>query len=167
LSEQAPARKSLLEGIRVLDFTAVMAGPLCTRLLADLGAEVIKVEPPDGDQIRGRPPLREGYSTYFGQLNAGKRSLVLDLKKQDAIEAACKLAEVSDIVVENFRPGVMVRIFMCLMGYLMQCCCPASRHFLFRPHWIAMLNALGRWESPRRARAPKLLFQIFSMSCSL
>jgi CoA:oxalate CoA-transferase len=106
-------RNSVLSGIRVLDFTSVMAGPFCTRLLADLGAEVIKVEPPEGDHIRGRPPLRDGpggaHSSYFGQLNCGKRSIVLDLKKPDAVAAARRLAAVADVVVENFRPGVMAR----------------------------------------------------------
>ena len=70
-----------LDGIRVLDFTAVMAGPFATRMLADLGAEVIKVETmKGGDQVRARPPLRDGKSRYFAQLNAGKRSLACDLK---------------------------------------------------------------------------------------
>jgi CoA:oxalate CoA-transferase len=99
-----------LEGIRVLDFTMVMAGPFCTRILADLGAEVIKVEPASGDQIRGRPPVRDGRSTYFGQMNVGKQSIVLDLKHPEAIALARRLAAKSDIVVENFRPGVMQRL---------------------------------------------------------
>ncbi|MDT7663610.1 MAG: CoA:oxalate CoA-transferase, partial [Pseudonocardiales bacterium] len=106
-------RNSVLSGIRVLDFTSVMAGPFCTRLLADLGAEVIKVEPPEGDHIRGRPPLRNSpdgaHSSYFGQLNCGKRSIVLDLKKPDGVAAARRLAAVADVMVENFRPGVMAR----------------------------------------------------------
>ena len=99
-----------LDGIRVLDFTAMIAGPYATRLLADLGAEVIKVEPPEGDHIRGRPPLRDGRSTYFAQLNAGKKSLSLDLKRPEAIEAIRALARDCDVVVENFRPGVMKRL---------------------------------------------------------
>jgi CoA:oxalate CoA-transferase len=99
-----------LAGIRVLDFTMMMAGPYCTRLLADLGAEVIKVESGSGDQIRGRPPVRDGRSTYFGQLNAGKRSIVLDLKHPEAVTVARRLAAASDVVMENFRPGVMKRL---------------------------------------------------------
>jgi len=98
-----------LNGLRALDFTTTIAGPHCTRLLADLGAEVIKVEPPEGDMMRSRPPQRNGASTSFGQLNAGKKSLVLDLKAPAAVEAARRLAATADVVVENFRPGVMRR----------------------------------------------------------
>jgi crotonobetainyl-CoA:carnitine CoA-transferase CaiB-like acyl-CoA transferase len=98
-----------LEGLRVLDFTTTIAGPHCTRLLADLGAEVIKVEAPEGDMMRTRPPLRNGASTSFGQLNAGKKSVALDLKTPLAVEAVRRLAATSDVVVENFRPGVMNR----------------------------------------------------------
>src|SRR5438552_11967153 len=101
---------SPLDGVRVVDFTTTMAGPHCTRLLADLGAEVIKLEAPDGgDMMRSRPPQRNGASTSFGQLNAGKKSLVLDLKAPAAVEAARRLAATADVVVENFRPGVMRR----------------------------------------------------------
>jgi CoA:oxalate CoA-transferase len=97
-------------GLRVLDFTTTIAGPYCTRLLADLGAEVIKIEAPDGDMMRTRPPLRNGASSYFGQLNAGKKSVVLDLKLPDALAAARRLAVGADILVENYRPGVMRRL---------------------------------------------------------
>jgi len=97
-------------GIRVLDFTSTIAGPHCARLLADLGADVIKIEPPDGDMMRSRLPLRNGASTSFGQLNAGKRSIVLDLKLPEAVAAAKRLAAGADVVVENFRPGVMARL---------------------------------------------------------
>ena len=97
-------------GVRVVDFTQVMAGPFCTRLMADIGAEVIKIEPPGGDAMRGRPPLRGGHSTYFGTLNAGKRSVVLDLKTEAGRKAAFRLAATADVVVENFRPGVMERL---------------------------------------------------------
>ena len=88
----------------------MMAGPYATRYLADLGADVIKIEPPDGDYIRTRPPLRGGCSAYFGHLNAGKRSVVLDLKRPGAMDAVRSLAAISDVVVENFRPGVMKRL---------------------------------------------------------
>src|ERR1700739_2148991 len=98
-----------LERIRVLDFTTTIAGPHCTRMLADLGAEVIKIEAPDGDMMRTRLPLRNGASTSFGQLNAGKKSVALDLKSPRAVEAVRRLVTTADAVVENFRPGVMRR----------------------------------------------------------
>ncbi|HUC10381.1 MAG TPA: CoA transferase [Stellaceae bacterium] len=100
---------SALDGLRVLDFTTTIAGPHCGRLLADLGAEVIKIEAPEGDMMRTRPPMRAGASTSFGQLNAGKKSVVLDLKSSRGAEAARRLAASADVVVENFRPGVMRR----------------------------------------------------------
>ena len=100
---------SALDGLRVLDFTTTIAGPHCTRLMADLGAEVIKIEAPEGDMMRSRLPLRNGASTSFGQLNAGKKSLVLDLKRPEAVEVAHRLVNTADVVVENFRPGVMQR----------------------------------------------------------
>jgi crotonobetainyl-CoA:carnitine CoA-transferase CaiB-like acyl-CoA transferase len=97
-------------GLRVLDFTTTIAGPHCTRLLADLGAEVIKIEAPEGDMMRTRPPLRSGVSSSFGQLNAGKKSIVLDLKAGHAVAAARQLAAAADVLVENYRPGVMRRL---------------------------------------------------------
>src|SRR5580700_10116741 len=99
-----------LDGIRVLDFSIMLAGPYCARLLADVGADVIKIEPPEGDDMRLRAPLREGHSAYFGQLNAGKRSLALDLKSPEAIQLVHQLVGQTDILVENFRPGVMERL---------------------------------------------------------
>jgi len=98
------------EGLRVLDFSTTIAGPHCTRMLADMGAEVIKVESADGETMRNRPPLRNHFSTVFGQLNAGKKSLVLDLKSPAAVEAIRRLVGEADILVENFRPGVMRRL---------------------------------------------------------
>lgn len=99
-----------LAGMRVLDFSIMLAGPYCARLLADVGAEVIKIEPPEGDDMRLRTPLRDGHSAYFGQLNAGKRSLALDLKSAEAINLVHQLVAETDILVENFRPGVMDRL---------------------------------------------------------
>lgn len=101
---------SVLTGIRVLDFTSMIAGPYCTRLLADLGAEVIKCEPPGGEFVRVTPPRRGGRSSYYGHLNCGKRSLCIDLKNTAARDVILDLASISDIVVENFRPGVMTRL---------------------------------------------------------
>jgi crotonobetainyl-CoA:carnitine CoA-transferase CaiB-like acyl-CoA transferase len=100
---------SAFDHLRVVDFTTTIAGPHCTRLLADLGAEVIKLEAPEGDMMRSRPPLRNGASTSFGQLNTGKRSVILDLKRPEAVAIVRRLVATADVVVENFRPGVMAR----------------------------------------------------------
>jgi len=97
-------------GLRVLDFSTTIAGPHCTRILADMGAEVIKIETDGGETMRTRPPLRKGCSTVFGQLNVGKKSVVLDLKSEHGQEAVRRLAATADILVENFRPGVMHRL---------------------------------------------------------
>jgi crotonobetainyl-CoA:carnitine CoA-transferase CaiB-like acyl-CoA transferase len=97
-------------GLRVLDFSTTIAGPHCTRMLADMGAEVIKIESFEGETMRTRPPVRNGCSTAFGQLNVGKKSLVLDLKSADAIELIRRLVVDADVLVENFRPGVMRRL---------------------------------------------------------
>ncbi|MCH2549029.1 MAG: CoA transferase [Alphaproteobacteria bacterium] len=100
-----------LSGIRVLDFTTMMAGPYCTRQLADMGAEVIKVENPNGgEQNRNAVPVREGHSAVYAQLNAGKNSVAIDLKSTDGVAIALDLASHCDIVVENSRPGVMARL---------------------------------------------------------
>jgi crotonobetainyl-CoA:carnitine CoA-transferase CaiB-like acyl-CoA transferase len=100
----------ILEGLRVLDLTTTIAGPHCSRMLADLGARVVKVESPEGDLMRSRPPLRDGASSAFGQLNAGKRSVVLDLKQPPAVEILKRLVRHTDLLVENYRPGVMRRL---------------------------------------------------------
>jgi CoA:oxalate CoA-transferase len=97
-------------GLRVLDFSTTIAGPHCTRMLADVGAEVIKIEAADGETMRIRPPVRNGCSSLFGQLNAGKKSIVLDLKSPEAVNIIQKLVSDADILVENFRPGVMRRL---------------------------------------------------------
>ena len=99
-----------LTGVRVLDFSTTIAGPHCGRLMADMGADVIKVESPEGDLMRSRPVQRDGAGTMFGQLNAGKRSIVLDLKRPEAVAAVKKLVKDVDIVLENYRPGVMKRL---------------------------------------------------------
>src|SRR5262245_32179290 len=100
----------ILDGLRVLDLTTTIAGPHCARLLADVGASVIKIESPEGDMMRTRPPLRDRASTSFGQLNAGKQSIALDLKQPAAVEIVKRLAARSDVLVENYRPGVMRRL---------------------------------------------------------
>jgi crotonobetainyl-CoA:carnitine CoA-transferase CaiB-like acyl-CoA transferase len=99
-----------LHGLRVLDFSTTIAGPHCSRLLADMGADVVKVESPEGDLMRSRPVQRDGAGTMFGQLNAGKRSIVLDLKRPESIAAIKKLVAKVDVVLENYRPGVMKRL---------------------------------------------------------
>lgn len=97
-------------GLRVLDFSTTIAGPHCTRMLADMGAEVIKIETAEGETMRTRLPVRNGCSTAFGQLNVGKNSMVLDLKSAEGIEAVRHLVASADVLVENFRPGVMRRL---------------------------------------------------------
>ncbi|WP_420621167.1 CaiB/BaiF CoA transferase family protein [Candidatus Poriferisodalis sp.] len=97
-----------LEGIRVLDFTRVVAGPLATRMMADMGAEVIKIEPTDGDLSRTFPPHAPGdVNPYFSQQNAGKRFCSIDLRAAGATELVRELVGHCDAVVENYRPGVM------------------------------------------------------------
>src|SRR6201996_3427692 len=98
------------QGLRVLDFSTTIAGPHCTRMLADTGAEVVKIEAAEGETMRIRPPVRNGCSSLFGQLNAGKKSVVLNLKSPEAISAIQHLVKDADVLVENFRPGVMRRL---------------------------------------------------------
>lgn len=107
MSERAPRRP--LAGIRVLDFSMFMAGPYCTRYLADLGADVIKVEPVEGDNLRHSTPQRDGCSSYFGHINVGKRSVMIDLKTEQGLQHARRLASEVDVIVENGRPGTMRR----------------------------------------------------------
>ncbi|HEY7700640.1 MAG TPA: CoA transferase, partial [Vicinamibacteria bacterium] len=105
------ARESLLSGITVLDFTRILAGPYCTMLLGDLGAEVLKIEPPKGDDSRyWGPPFVEGESAYFLAVNRNKKSLTLDLKTGEARDIVLRLLERVDVVIENFRPGTMDRL---------------------------------------------------------
>ena len=114
-----------LEGITVVDLTRVLAGPFCTMVLRDLGAEVIKVEPPEGDEARGFGPFlseaagavgamgaagERGASSYFASLNCGKRSVVLDLKRAHGRTALARLIRRADVLVENFRPGTLARL---------------------------------------------------------
>lgn len=99
-----------LSGIKVLDLSRVLAGPYCTALLADLGAEIIKLEPPAGDDYRHIGPFRDGESALFTLNNRGKKSVVLDLKKPADLELAQALAARVDVLVENFRPGVAARL---------------------------------------------------------
>ena len=97
-----------LQNIRVLDLSRVLAGPYCTMVLGDLGAEVIKVEPPEGDETRGwGPPFAEGESAYYLCVNRNKRGMVVNLKTDEGREILRELAMQSDVLVENFRPGTL------------------------------------------------------------
>ena len=99
-----------LKGIKVVEFCEIAAGPFCAMMLADSGAEVIKVERPAGDAMRMWPPVTEGISENFASVNRNKRSIVLDMKTEAGLAAARALILDSDVVVENFRPGVMQRL---------------------------------------------------------
>lgn len=107
---RATPRSGPLAGLLVADFSRILAGPYATMLLADLGAEVVKVEGPGGDDTRTwSPPVRDGVSTYYLGVNRNKRSVALDLKDPDDAAAAQELARRADILIENFRPGGLAR----------------------------------------------------------
>jgi crotonobetainyl-CoA:carnitine CoA-transferase CaiB-like acyl-CoA transferase len=111
MTETESAWTGPLQGIRVLDFTRVLAGPSAALALADLGAEVLKVEPPgSGDETRTFPPFRDGESHYYLSINRGKKSIVIDLKTDEGLALARDLAGKCDILLENYRPGVMDRL---------------------------------------------------------
>jgi crotonobetainyl-CoA:carnitine CoA-transferase CaiB-like acyl-CoA transferase len=99
-----------LTGIRVIELANFIAGPFCGTLLADMGADVIKIEPPKGDMGRAMPPIRNDESVSFAALNRNKRSLVLDLKRPEAREIMLKLAAKSDVLLEAYRPGVLDKL---------------------------------------------------------
>ncbi|HUE75666.1 MAG TPA: CoA transferase [Chloroflexota bacterium] len=100
----------LLDGLVVLDLTRVLAGPFCTMILADLGARVIKIEPPGGDEARQFGPFVDSHSVYFANVNRGKESVVLDLKTPEGQRLARLLSERADVLIENFRPGSLTRL---------------------------------------------------------
>ena len=95
-----------LSGIKVIDLTRVLSGPFCTMLLADMGAEVIKIEPPKGDNVRNQGDMVDGYSSYFAQFNRNKKSVILDLYVESVKDILRSLLSDSDVVVENFKAGV-------------------------------------------------------------
>lgn len=107
-TSQQPQRP--LQGLRILDFSRVLTGPHATRMLCDLGAEIIKIEPPDGDLTRFTNPRVNSLSTYFIQQNAGKKNISLDLSRHEAVDIVKKLVMHADILIENFRPGVMKKL---------------------------------------------------------
>jgi CoA:oxalate CoA-transferase len=99
-----------LSGIRVIDLTRVLSGPFSTMLLADMGADVIKIEAPRGDPVRSQGEIVNGLSWYFAGVNRNKRSIVLDLRQENAKSALARLLETADVLVENFRPGVLANM---------------------------------------------------------
>lgn len=100
-----------LEGIRVIEFCEVASGPFCGMMLADMGAEVIKIEKPGtGDTLRQWPPIKDGFSENFASLNRNKKSVTLNLKSAEEVALARQLALTADVVIENYRPGVMARM---------------------------------------------------------
>lgn len=109
---QKPERKLPLQGIRVIDFSQILAGPFCTMLLADMGADVVKVEKPNGgdDTRRYGPPFIEGESAAFLTLNRNKRSIVLDLKSEQGLGVVRRMLADADVMLHNFRPGVVERM---------------------------------------------------------
>ena len=99
-----------LSGVKVVEFCTTAAGPFCAMLLADMGADVIKIEPPSGDGLRQWPPITNGFSENFASVNRNKRSMVLDLKLPADAQTARRLVLDSDVLIENNRPGVMERL---------------------------------------------------------
>jgi CoA:oxalate CoA-transferase len=139
-------REGPLTGIRVLDLTRVLAGPHCGRMLADMGADVIKVEPPEGDMTRFSWPRVNSIATYFAQQNVGKRNVSMDMKRPEAVELLMTMAEHCDVLLENFRPGVMARMGL---GHEMV----AARNPRLVYLSLSGYGATGPW-THRRAYAP-------------
>ena len=137
-----------LEGIRVLDFTRVLSGPHATRMLNDLGAEVIKVEPPMGDMTRFVMPRVNSLSSHFIQQNVGKKNISLDMTKPRAVELLKKLVGYCDVVIENFRPGVMRK-----MGLDYETLSQLNSRLIYTS--ITGYGATGPWTT-RRAYAPSI-----------
>lgn len=110
MTSDSDAKRPLLQGVRVLDFSRVVSGPHCGRMLADMGAEVIKIEPPEGDLTRYAVPRVNSLATYFIQQNCGKKNISLDLSRKEGVDLLHRLVPHADVVLENFRPGVMDRL---------------------------------------------------------
>lgn len=122
-----------LTGLTVLDLTRVLSGPFCTALLGDLGADVIKLEAPEGDSVRGQGAARDGLSWYFANFNRNKRAIRLDLRRPEGREVLARLIARADVLVENFRPGVLAR-----MGF------DAARLAALRPSLVTCsINGFG------------------------
>jgi crotonobetainyl-CoA:carnitine CoA-transferase CaiB-like acyl-CoA transferase len=110
MADEQAARNGPCHGLKVIDFTTVVAGPMCGRILGDLGADVVKLESLEGDMLRAFPPIHRGLSAYFLQMNRNKRSIAIDLKVAQGRALAHKLAAEADIFIENLRPGVADRL---------------------------------------------------------
>lgn len=106
----SPAAAAPLDGVRVVDLTRILAGPFCSMLLADMGADVIKIEAPGGDPVREQGAIRDGLSWYFATFNRNKRSMRLDLRSEAGRAILAELIERSDVLVENYRPGTLERM---------------------------------------------------------
>ena len=131
-----------LQGVRVVDLTRILSGPFCSLLLADMGAEVIKVEPPGGDPLRGQGAIVEGLSWYFAAFNRNKRSVLLNLRRASGRAALRRLIATADVVVDNFRPGVMADLGLDWSELSK----PAARHHPDQCHRIR-----GAWSLCRAA----------------
>ena len=104
------ARSGALAGFKVIDLTRVLGGPYCTQILSDYGAEVIKIEPPQGDEVRDwGPPFKDGLSAYFAGVNRNKRSVALDLRQEAGREVLVRLLEDADVLIENFKVGTLAK----------------------------------------------------------
>src|SRR5690348_5345544 len=109
--DETPPSRPALDGIRVLDFSHALAGPYCTLLLSDYGAEVYKLESRAGDMGRGwGPPFAGGSASFFLGLNRGKRGISIDLKHPEGLDLCLRLTDRMDVLIENFRPGAMDRL---------------------------------------------------------
>ena len=137
-----------LEGVRVVDLSQIIAGPACGRVLADLGAEVIKIESPAGDLSRTVPPIVDGIGALYAQMNAGKRHVCADIRTSAGADLVARLAEKSDVLIENFRPGVLTGRGL---GYEAL----AARNPRLVYLSISGFGQTGVW-SERRAHAPLL-----------
>ena len=142
---------SSLTGIKVVEFCEVAAGLFCAMLLADMGADVVKVERPVGDAMRSWPPLTEGYSENFASINRNKRSIVLDMKSEQGIATARDLILNADVVIENFRPGVMGRLgidyaaMSALQPRLIYCSISAFGQSVLGPLREVLISLCRRW----------------------
>src|SRR5712691_3584491 len=146
-----------LAGIRVIELANFIAGPLAGTLLADMGADVVKVEPPQGDMGRATPPIRDGESVSFVALNRNKRSLVLDLKRPQAIEILLKLARISDVVLEAYRPGALDKLGL------------GAAHFkAINPRIVyTSVSGFGQSGPDRRRAGVNLIIEAFSGALSV